>query len=79
MRKTHEKKFWIHKIPTRKNLGPSKYPPEKLLNPQNTHEQQCRTCEIPTKKNLGPTKAQWHEAHDGTIATEISTFLYFYF
>ena len=46
---THERKFWTHEIPTRKNLGPTKYPKEKIwdspnthgkkiLDPQNTHE-----------------------------------------
>ena len=33
----------------RKKFGPTKYPPEKILEPGNTHE-------IPTRKNLGPTK-----------------------
>ena len=26
------------KLPTRKNFGPTKYPREKILDPQNTHE-----------------------------------------
>ena len=42
---THEKKFWTHEIPTRKNLGPTNYPRKKVWDPRNTHE-----------KKLGPTK-----------------------
>ena len=34
----HEKKNWTHEIPTRRNFGPTKYPRENILDPQNTHE-----------------------------------------
>ena len=37
-RNTHDKKFWTHEIPTRKNFGPKKYPREKNLDSRNTHE-----------------------------------------
>ena len=42
---THEIKFWTHEIPTRKNLGPMKYPLIKSW----THER-------PTRKKLEPAK-----------------------
>ena len=42
---THERKFRTHEIPTRKNLGPTKYPRKKT----GTHE-------IPRRKFFGPTK-----------------------
>ena len=59
-----------HKIPTRKNLGPTKYPQEKIWDPRNTHKKIFWTVEIPTRKNFGsmkypreknsyPWKAQW--------------------
>ena len=38
LRNTHEKRFWTHNIPTRKDFGPTKYPREKILDPQNTHK-----------------------------------------
>ena len=38
LRSTHEKKFRSHKVPTKKNLGATKYPREKMLDPQNIHE-----------------------------------------
>ena len=48
------------------NLGPTKYPREKFMDPQNTHEKKFRTQEnprekfwtheIPTRTNFGPTK-----------------------
>ena len=34
-------KFWTHKIPTRKNIGPMKYPQENILNPRKTHKKKC--------------------------------------
>ena len=40
---THERKFWTHEIPTRKNLGPAKYPRGKTLDPRNTHEKKFVT------------------------------------
>ena len=51
----HKRKFWTHKIPTRKNLGPTKYPQETILEPQNTQEKNFETHEIPMRKNVGPT------------------------
>ena len=34
----YEREFWTHEIPTRKYLGPAKYPREKILDPRNTQE-----------------------------------------
>ena len=34
----YEREFWTHEIPTRKHLGPAKYPREKILDPRNTQE-----------------------------------------
>ena len=53
---THKRKSWTHKIPTRKNFGPTKYPREKIWDPRNTHEKKFETHEIPTRKYFGPTK-----------------------
>ena len=50
---THGRKFWTHEIPTRKNLGLTKYPRENILDPRNTHEKKFWTHEI-------PTMAGWH-------------------
>ena len=55
-RNTHEKKFETHKISTRKNLGPTKYPPEKILHPRNIHQKKFGTHELSTIKKLRPTK-----------------------
>ena len=62
----HEKKFCTHEITHKKNIGPTKYPPEKILDPRNIHEkifgptkqprEKIWTHEIPTRKNFGPTK-----------------------
>ena len=82
-RNTHEKKFETHKISMRKNVGPTKYPrekiwdpkypPEKILDPRNIHE-----------KNLAPTKYPpeqiWNPwiIHDKKIEThKIPTRKYF--
>ena len=39
---THEiltrKKFWAHETLTWENLGPTKYPCKKILDPRNIHE-----------------------------------------
>ena len=43
---THEKKSWTHKIPTRKNFEPMKYP----------HDNKFWIHNIPTRKSLGPSK-----------------------
>ena len=40
----------------REDFGLTKYPREKVLDPQNTQEKKPWTHEIPTRKNLGPTK-----------------------
>ena len=56
---TNEKKFWTHKIPTRKKLRPTKYPRENILNPRNTKKKKFWTHKI-------PTKARWQ---DGTRPT----------
>ena len=63
---THERKFRTHEIPTRKNLGPTKYPGESFLGPRNTHEQKFWPHEIPTSRNFGLTK--YPRRHDGAMA-----------
>ena len=35
---TNEKKSWNHKIPTRKNIGPTKYQRDKISDLRNTDE-----------------------------------------
>ena len=47
-RNTSEKQFWTHKIPKRKNTGPTKYPREEILDPKI----------VDPRKYLGPAKAQ---------------------
>ena len=49
LRNTHEKKFWNHKIPTRKKIWTHEFAMRIKLHPQNTHE-------IPKRKNFEPTK-----------------------
>ena len=83
---THEKKFWTHEIPTRKNFGPTTYLREKILDPRNTYEKKFWTHGIPTRKNFGPTheipmrkyfestNARWHS---GTRPTEFGTLNFF--
>ena len=61
-----------HKISTRHNVGPRKYPQEKTLALQNTHEKKVLTHEIPTRKNFEPTKYPREpisdlRRHNGTI------------
>ena len=55
-RNIHEKKYWTHEIPTRKNFGPTKYASRKIVNPQHTHEKKFRIHETPTRKNLETSK-----------------------
>ena len=65
---THEKKIMIYKIPTKKNLKPTKYLRENILDPRNTHGKNFWTHES--------TMAPWcetHETHDGTRPTDFST------
>ena len=58
-------------IPTRKILGPTKYPWEKKFGPTKSHE---------------GTKARWHETYNGTTHAEFSAlfqerlilFMYYY-
>ena len=50
----HEKTFRTHEIPTRKNLGPTKYPREKISDPRNTQGKKFETHEIPTTKIRDP-------------------------
>ena len=61
-------------ISTRADLGPTKYPWEKISDPheistgkyldlQNTHEKKSWTHELPTRRNFVPSK--WHETHNG--------------
>ena len=54
---THERKFWTHKIPTRKNLGPKKHPREKTLNTRKIHVKKFGIHEIPTRRYFRPTKS----------------------
>ena len=46
---THERKFWTHEIPTRKNFGPTKHPRKKIWDTRNIHERIFWTHEILTK------------------------------
>ena len=48
-------KYVNHKISYEK-IGPTKYPPQKILDPRNTHEKKVCTHEIPTRKMFVPTK-----------------------
>ena len=48
----HQRKFWT----TKKNLGPTKYPREKMCYLQNTHKEKFRTHEIPKRKYFELTK-----------------------
>ena len=64
---THEKKNWIHEIPTRKYCGPIKYSREKVSDPRNSHEKKSWTPKIPTLKNFRPMK--YPRRHDSTIGT----------
>ena len=69
--KTHEKKPWTHEITTRRNFVTTKYPREKISDPQNIHENKIRTLE--------GTMTRWnetHKTHDSTKPTEFSTLLY---
>ena len=53
----------------RKNIGPTKYQQENILDPRNTREKNFWTHK--------DTTARWHETHethDGTRPTEFSTF-----
>ena len=52
---THEKRSWIHKIPTGEKFRPTKYPREKVSDPRNTHEKKFRIHQIPRRKTFGPT------------------------
>ena len=52
----HEQKYWTHKIPTRKKIGPMKYSREKILYPGNNHEKNIWSHKITMKKNFRPTK-----------------------
>ena len=66
---SHEKIFWAHEIPTRKNFGPTKYPREKIWTDEgNTHEKKFRTRKIPTRLSFGPTK--YPQRQDGTISLD---------
>ena len=58
-------KFETCKIPTRKNLGLTKYR-ENILDPRNTYEKKFWTNEC--------TAARWHKTHDGMRLAEFSTF-----
>ena len=58
----------ITKLPTRENFGPTKYPREKILDPQSTQKKKFGTHQIPTVKNFRPTK--YPRRHDYTMALE---------
>ena len=79
-RNTLAKKSWTHEIPTkkietcqiptRKNLGHTKYPREKMWGSRNTHKKIFWTHKIPTRKIFGPTKAQCHDGTRPAIARD---------
>ena len=52
---THERKFWTHEIPTRKNLGPTKYPKEKIWDSPNTHGKKFRPTKYPRRHDYTMT------------------------
>ena len=70
-RNTHERKFWTHEIPTRKNLEPTQYPRENILEPRNTHEKNFRSHEGTMEQSH-----ETHETHDGSRQTEFSTLFF---
>ena len=61
---THEKRFWTHQIPTRKNLRPTKRWQEKISGTRNNLKKKIETNEISAWKNFGPTK--YPRRYDGT-------------
>ena len=88
-RNTHEKKFGPMKdqrekirtkeITTRKNVGPKKYPREKIWDPRNTHEKKCQTNEgingtrhTRSKMTQGPRNLA-HSVYDSHLAGSLIT------
>ena len=59
---TQKEKFGTHEIPTRKQLGATKYPRKKIWEPRNTHKKKFVTHEI-------PTKTRWQDATKPTRPT----------
>ena len=74
---THKIKFWTHEIPTRKNLGPMKYPlikswtherpTRKKLEPAKYPREKLWNPRIHKRKNFGSTKHP--RRHDDTTLT----------
>ena len=71
---THKKKSWTHKIPTRRNIGPKKYPRQKIVYPQNTNQHKFWAHEwaheIPRRRSFKPTKHPQEKALDPRNARE---------
>ena len=59
-KRTNEKIFWSHKIPTEKSLRPMKQQREEVVDPRNIHE------------GTIPRGYQTYETHDGTSHTIFS-------
>ena len=55
---TYARKFWTHELPTRKSLGPTKHPGEKILDPRNIHEKKFWTHEGTKTRRYDETMAQ---------------------
>ena len=78
---THKIKFWTRKIPTRKNLGPMKYPlikswtheipTRKKLEPAKYPREKIWDPRIHKRKNFGSTKHP--RRHDSTRPMQFST------
>ena len=71
----HEKKNWIHGIPTRRKLRSTKYPWVKYLDPRNSHRKKNWTSKIPTRKYFGSMKYPREKisdprVHDGPITQD---------
>lgn len=60
--KCPRKKNYIYEITTRKNIGPSNYRREDILDPRNTHE-----------KNVRIHEARWYKTHNCKGPREFST------
>ena len=51
-RNNHEWKFWTYEIRTRKRLGPTEHPREKILDPWNNHEGTMARCTRPMRPTM---------------------------
>ena len=68
---TRKKKFWTHKVPTRKKSGLMKYAREEILDPRNSHKKKSWTHDMPTRRNFRPTKKPLEKRLDPRKPTKI--------